>query len=94
MAAGAHAVFANLPQQKTLTMNMDVPESWLVEAVHAAYDLDNLRLEDLGEDASTLHATYELEAIIVTGSCREKGARPPRGLQIAMDGIPRCSLVK
>ena len=36
MAAGAHAVFANLPQQKTLTMNMDVPESWLVEAVHAA----------------------------------------------------------
>eukprot|EP00958_Prasinococcus_capsulatus_P005362 scaffold518_cov388-Prasinococcus_capsulatus_cf.AAC.62 len=89
MARGAYASFANLPQHKTLTMNMDVPESWLVEAVSAAYDLDNLRLEDLGEEASTLHATYELEAIIVTGNCRERGVGPPRGLQLAMEGRPR-----
>ena len=30
-----------------LTLNMDVPEPWLVEPVKADYDLDNLRLEVL-----------------------------------------------
>ena len=34
---------------------MDVPEAWLVEPVRSAYDLDNLRLADLGQE-STLHA--------------------------------------
>jgi hypothetical protein len=48
---------------------MDVPESWLVAAVEAVYDLDNIRLEDLG-DQPTLFATYELEALLVTGHCR------------------------
>ncbi len=28
-----------------LTLNMDVPEPWLVEPVKADYDLDNLRLQ-------------------------------------------------
>ena len=31
-----------------LTLNMDVPEPWLVEPVRADYDLDNLRLEVRG----------------------------------------------
>ena len=32
---------------RVLTLNMDVPEPWLVEPVKADYDLDNLRLQVL-----------------------------------------------
>lgn len=39
------ARFAALPAHKVLTLNMDVPEPWLVEAVKADHDLDNLRLQ-------------------------------------------------
>ena len=53
---------------------MDVPEAWLVEPVRAAYDLDNLRLSDLG-DSSTLSAEFELEAMLLTGSCTDSAAR-------------------
>ncbi len=35
-----------------LTLNMDVPEPWLVEPVKADYDLDNLRLEVLPTSAA------------------------------------------
>ena len=50
-----------------LTLNMDVPEPWLVEPVEAAADLDNLRLADLPQGG--LHAGFELEALILSGQC-------------------------
>jgi hypothetical protein len=34
---GPQAFFANMPLSKTLTMNLDVPEPWLVEPVIAVY---------------------------------------------------------
>lgn len=34
---GPKAFFANMPLSKTLTMNIDVPEPWLVEPVIAMY---------------------------------------------------------
>ena len=68
------ATFAGLPSSKVLTLHMDVPEAWLVEPVRAAYDLDNLRLSDLGSDA-TLNAEFELEALLLTGSCTDVSAR-------------------
>lgn len=34
---GPKAFFANMPLSKTLTMNLDVPEPWLVEPVIAMY---------------------------------------------------------
>lgn len=34
---GPKAFFANMPLSKTLTMNLDVPEPWLVEPVIAVY---------------------------------------------------------
>ena len=75
-------MFARMPSSKVLTTAVDVPESWLVAAVEARYDLDNIRLEDLGEQP-TLFATYELEALLVTGHCSELRARsPPRGVQV------------
>ena len=59
---------------------MHVPESWLVEATVALYDLDNLRLEDLGEGRA-MHVVFELEALLVTGSCSD-GSSATRGLQV------------
>ena len=66
------AEFASLPTGVVLTLNMDPPEPWLVEPVEAAADLDNLRLGDLQGDA--LHAGFELEALMLTGSCTATSA--------------------
>lgn len=80
---GPKAFFSNMPLSKTLTMNLDVPEPWLVEPVVAVHDLDNILLENLG-DTRTLQAVYELEALVLTGHCSEKGHDPPRGLQLIL----------
>ncbi len=53
---------------------MDVPEAWLVEPVSAPYDLDNLRLEDLGA-TRYLEAGFELEALMITGQCMDVAAK-------------------
>ncbi len=45
---GAPSVyFPRLPPKRVLTLNLEVPESWLVEATKSVYDLDNLRLVGL-----------------------------------------------
>ncbi|XP_045817511.1 UDP-glucose:glycoprotein glucosyltransferase-like isoform X2 [Trifolium pratense] len=80
---GPKAFFANMPLSKTLTMNLDVPESWLVEPVLTVHDLDNILLENLG-DTRTLQAVFELEALVLTGHCSEKDHDPPRGLQLIL----------
>lgn len=80
---GPRAFFSNMPQSKTLTMNLDVPEPWLVEPVVAIHDLDNILLENLG-DVNTLQAVFELEALLLTGHCTEKDHEPPRGLQLIL----------
>ncbi|TKY60158.1 UDP-glucose:glycoprotein glucosyltransferase [Spatholobus suberectus] len=80
---GPKAFFANMPLSKTLTMNLDVPEFWLVEPVIAFHDLDNILLENLG-DTRTLQAVFELEALVLTGHCSEKDHDPPRGLQLIL----------
>ncbi|KAG6517190.1 hypothetical protein ZIOFF_020570 [Zingiber officinale] len=80
---GPKAFFSNMPMSKTLTMNLDVPEPWLVEPVVAIHDLDNILLENLG-DLRTLQAVFELEALILTGHCSEKDHDPPRGLQLIL----------
>ncbi|OMO74262.1 Glycosyl transferase, family 8 [Corchorus capsularis] len=80
---GPKAFFANMPLSKTLTMNLDVPEPWLVEPVIAVHDLDNILLENLG-DTRTLQAVFELEALVLTGHCAEKDRDPPRGLQLIL----------
>lgn len=81
--SGPKAFFSNMPLSKTLTMNLDVPEPWLVEPVIAVHDLDNILLENLG-DTSTLQAVFELEALVLTGHCSERDHDPPRGLQLIL----------
>ncbi|KAM7478863.1 hypothetical protein LguiA_027076 [Lonicera macranthoides] len=80
---GPKAFFANMPLSKTLTMNLDVPEPWLVEPVVAVHDLDNILLENLG-DTRTLQAVFEIEALVLNGHCAEKDHEPPRGLQLIL----------
>lgn len=80
---GPKALFLNMPLSKTLTMNLDVPEPWLVEPTIAIHDVDNILLENLG-DVSTLQAVFELEALLLTGHCSEKDHDPPRGLQLIL----------
>ena len=31
------------------TLTIDAPEAWLIEVIEAAYDMDNIKLTDLGE---------------------------------------------
>ncbi|XP_077249735.1 EMS-MUTAGENIZED BRI1 SUPPRESSOR 1 isoform X2 [Tasmannia lanceolata] len=80
---GPKAFFSNMPLSKTLTMNLDVPEPWLVEPIIAIHDLDNILLENLG-DTRTLQAVFELEALVLTGHCSEKDHDSPRGLQLIL----------
>ncbi|XP_024024438.1 UDP-glucose:glycoprotein glucosyltransferase isoform X2 [Morus notabilis] len=80
---GPKAFFTNMPLSKTLTMNLDVPEPWLVEPVIAVHDMDNILLENVG-DTRTLQAVFELEALVLTGHCSEKDHDPPRGLQLIL----------
>ncbi|KAK4757504.1 hypothetical protein SAY87_018805 [Trapa incisa] len=89
---GPKAFFANMPLSKTLTMNLDVPESWLVEPVIAIHDLDNILLENLG-DTRTLQAVFELDALVLTGHCSEKDHEPPRGLQLILGTKSKPHLV-
>ncbi|KAE9601240.1 putative glycosyl transferase, family 8, nucleotide-diphospho-sugar transferase [Lupinus albus] len=89
---GPKAFFPNMPLSKTLTMNLDVPEPWLVEPVVAFHDLDNILLENLG-DTRTLQAVFELEALALTGHCSEKDHDPPRGLQLILGTKSRPHLV-
>ncbi|CAM6098919.1 unnamed protein product [Calypogeia fissa] len=83
LVSGPVGTFSNMPPSRTLTLNLDVPEPWLVEPVIAIHDLDNIVLENL-KDERTMSAVYELEALVVTGHCYEKSGEPPRGLQLLL----------
>ena len=43
------ALFSSLRTPQVLTLHVDAPEAWLLECTEAAYDMDNLRLAELGE---------------------------------------------
>ncbi|KAK8965056.1 UDP-glucose:glycoprotein glucosyltransferase [Platanthera guangdongensis] len=90
--SGPKAFFTNMPFSKTLTMNLDVPEPWLVEPTITIHDLDNILLENLG-DTRTLQAVFELEALLLTGHCSEKDHDPPRGLQLILGTKQKPHLV-
>ena len=81
------AHFAALPPSRTLTLGIDAPDAWLVQSFQAPYDLDNLRLEDLGS-AKGFAATFQLENLLVSGHASEAGAQqPPRGVQLTLEAL-------
>lgn len=44
---GPLARFLDMPQSPLFTLNINTPESWMVESVHTRYDLDNIYLEEV-----------------------------------------------
>ena len=82
------ARFARLKTPQVLTLHLDAPEAWLVQVNEAAYDMDNLRLAELGE-RRTLYARYELVSVLITGSCQDfRKHEPPNGLQLLLGTSP------
>ena len=47
LSNSAPAIFHNMPQSALLTLIMDTPQSWMVEAVNSPYDLDNIHLAEV-----------------------------------------------
>lgn len=76
------AYFHNMPHSPILTLNIHSPESWMVEAVRSPYDLDNIRLSELGDSADIVYGEFELEHLLVEGHAFDVlSGQPPRGLQ-------------
>lgn len=56
-ASGPIAKFLDMPQSPLFTLNLNTPESWMVESVRTPYDLDNIYLEEVNE-ISTLQLLH------------------------------------
>jgi UDP-glucose:glycoprotein glucosyltransferase len=82
LVPGPAAVFADLPETPLLTLNMDVPRSWMVESVRCVYDLDNIHL---GGVEQGVYAEFELEHILIEGQCSDfNTGHPTRGVQLVL----------
>uniref|UniRef100_A0A8C5TLI5 UDP-glucose ceramide glucosyltransferase-like 1 n=1 Tax=Malurus cyaneus samueli TaxID=2593467 RepID=A0A8C5TLI5_9PASS len=81
-APGPIAKFLDMPQSPLFTLNLNTPESWMVESVRTPYDLDNIYLEEVD---SVVAAEYELEYLLLEGHCYDiTTGQPPRGLQFTL----------
>ncbi|CAH8508811.1 unnamed protein product [Heterobilharzia americana] len=88
-AISPRAYFTNLPGQSLLTLGMDEPHGWMVAAVEAVQDLDNLRLIDYRSNKHLVEAVFELEHLLLEGHCiEEANMKPPRGLQFTLGPTP------
>ena len=66
LSSSSVAVFGDLPHSPLLTLQLDVPHSWLVEAVWSPHDLDNIHLASLPQGTG-VHADFTLKHILVEG---------------------------
>jgi UDP-glucose:glycoprotein glucosyltransferase len=81
-SAGPIAKFNSLPANPLLTQNLNVPENWMVDVVRSVYDLDNIKLSEIG---GPVHSEYELEYLLLEGHCFDTTTgSPPRGLQFTL----------
>ncbi|XP_060561389.1 UDP-glucose:glycoprotein glucosyltransferase 1-like, partial [Ruditapes philippinarum] len=62
LTSGPIAKFTDLPNKSILTLGMEPPESWLVQAVSAQYDLDNILLEEV---KGGITADFDLESLLL-----------------------------
>ncbi|ETE67294.1 UDP-glucose:glycoprotein glucosyltransferase 1, partial [Ophiophagus hannah] len=82
LVPGPVAKFLDMPQSPLFTLNLNTPESWMVESVRTSYDLDNIYLEEV---ESVVAAEYELEHLLLEGHCYDiTTGQPPRGLQFTL----------
>uniref|UniRef100_A0A914ZER9 UDP-glucose:glycoprotein glucosyltransferase 1 n=3 Tax=Parascaris TaxID=6254 RepID=A0A914ZER9_PARUN len=76
------ARFASLPEKQLLTLSLIPSDSWMVQAVKAVYDLDNIKMQNV---EGNVVAEFELENILLEGHCfDENNGTPPRGLQFTL----------
>ena len=83
------AVFTSLPKQHTLTVRIDAPEGWNIQATNAIRDIDNLRCDHSncgdptpsGGPSDTTNVKYTLKSILLAGQCFEQIA--------ATSGVPQ-----
>uniref|UniRef100_H2UQ26 UDP-glucose ceramide glucosyltransferase-like 1 n=1 Tax=Takifugu rubripes TaxID=31033 RepID=H2UQ26_TAKRU len=81
-SAGPMAKFLDMPQSPLFTLNLNTPESWMVESVNTRYDLDNIYLDEV---ENIVAAEYELEHLLLEGHCFDvSSGQPPRGLQFTL----------
>ncbi|XP_071373528.1 UDP-glucose:glycoprotein glucosyltransferase 1 [Centroberyx affinis] len=81
-STGPLAKFLDMPQSPLFTLNLNTPESWMVESVRTRYDLDNIYLEEV---ENVVAAEYELEHLLLEGHCFDVSTgQPPRGLQFTL----------
>uniref|UniRef100_A0A672IV37 UDP-glucose ceramide glucosyltransferase-like 1 n=1 Tax=Salarias fasciatus TaxID=181472 RepID=A0A672IV37_SALFA len=79
---GPLAKFLDMPQSPLFTLNLNTPESWMVESVRTRYDLDNIYLQEV---ENIVAAEYELEHLLLEGHCFDvSSGQPPRGLQFTL----------
>ncbi|XP_067099208.1 UDP-glucose:glycoprotein glucosyltransferase 1 [Osmerus mordax] len=82
MSPGPMARFLDMPHDPLFTLNINTPESWMVESVRTRYDLDNIYLEEV---ENMVAAEYELEHLLLEGHCFDVSTgQPPRGLQFTL----------
>ncbi|KAM8953224.1 UDP-glucose:glycoprotein glucosyltransferase 1 [Pelodytes ibericus] len=90
LAPGPIAKFLDMPQSPLFTLNLNTPDSWMVESVRTPYDLDNIYLEEVD---SVIAAEFELEYLLLEGHCFDVSTgQPPRGLQFTL-GTPTNPVV-
>lgn len=81
-ATGPVARFVGLPANPLLTQKLAVPENWMADLIRSVYDLDNIKLADIG---GPVHSEYELEYLLLEGHCFDTTTgSPPRGLQFTL----------
>lgn len=82
LGSGPVAKFVGMPANPLLTQNLAVPENWMADLIRSVYDLDNIKLADIG---GPVHSEYELEYLLLEGHCFDTTTgSPPRGLQFTL----------
>ena len=66
---GPFSLFSDMPESVLLTMGIDTPLGWMVEAVYSPYDLDNIKLQDVSLIFWVKAACYPYLRSRVWGHC-------------------------
>ncbi|GME70539.1 unnamed protein product [Ambrosiozyma monospora] len=85
----SHVVFDKVPERTLFTLDVDIPQSWIVSIKEANTDLDNVKLDISGP----VEGVYELNNLLIEGYTRQKKKEtvPPAGLSVELVDIEEKS---
>ncbi|OLY79776.1 UDP-glucose:glycoprotein glucosyltransferase [Smittium mucronatum] len=85
---GVGAEFNNMPKDALLTLEMNVPSSWVVSATKSDYDLDNINLKSVNSKFG-IAALFSLNSVLIEGHAQDTvNKSPPSGLQVVLSKGP------